>query len=248
MTPATPTPDKHPAAFIPTRWTLVLRARGQSPEAQKALGELCEAYWQAVFRFLLREGRNDDTARDLTQEFFARLLGRQGLDTIEPGRGKFRSFLLGALKHFLADMRDRERAAKRGGGAVPLPLDRGADTSTELPLPDPNAGVDDRVFDREWALAVVRRSVDALAAEAERTGRKSQFDGLKPWLMGEVGGTSQAELARQLGMSEGAVKVAIHRLRQRFRELVRAEIAQTVPSPSDVRQEMAYLVEVLSHT
>lgn len=241
----TPQPPDH-GSFAPTRWTLVLRARGESPEAQRALADLCEAYWQPVFRFLRREGRDEDTARELTQEFFARLLARQGLDTVEPGRGKFRSFLLGAVKHFLADLRDRERAAKRGGGQAPVPLESGTDTATELPVPDPSTGVDDRLFDREWAVALVRRSVDALAAEATAAGRAEQFDALKPWLLGEAAAESQAGLARRLDLSEGAVKVAIHRLRKRFREIVRAEIAQTVGDPAQVAEEMRYLVEVLA--
>lgn len=232
--------------FAPTRWTLVLRARGEAPEAQRALGELCEAYWQPVFRFLRREGRNEDTARELTQEFFARLLARRGLDTVEPGQGKFRSFLLGAVKHFLADVRDRANAAKRGGGVTPVPLESGTDTATELPVADPTASIPDTFFDREWALALVSRSIGALAAEAEADGKQAQFDALKPCLLGDVGGLSQADLARQLGLSEGAVKVAIHRLRKRFRELVKAEIAQTVGDPAQVQEEMRYLVEVLS--
>jgi RNA polymerase sigma factor (sigma-70 family) len=237
-----------PAAgqFAPTRWTLVLRARGESPEARKALGELCEAYWQPVFRFLRREGRDDDTARELTQEFFARLLARHGLEAVDPGRGRFRSFLLGAVKHFLADVRDREQAAKRGGGIAPLPLESGSDTATELPVHDPTAQVPDTFFDREWALALVSRSVTALAAEFAAEQKQAQFEALKPWLLGEIAGLSQADLARQLQVSEGAVKVAIHRLRKRFRELVRAEIAQTVGDGFQVQEEMRYLVEVLS--
>lgn len=234
--------------FAPTRWTLVLRARGDSPEAGKALGELCEAYWQPVFRFLRREGRDDDTARELTQDFFARLLARHGLEAVDPERGKFRSFLLGAVKHFLADVRKRERAIKRGSGVAPLPLESGGSTTAEIPVPDPNSGPDDAVFDREWALAVVARSVDALAAEAQAGGRAEQFLALKPWLLGEVPGVSQAEAARRLALSDGAVKVAIHRLRKRFRELVRAEIAQTVGDPTQVQDEMRYLVEVLSRS
>lgn len=237
-------PDR--SHFVATRWTLVLRARGESPEARRALGELYEAYWQPVFRFLRREGRDDDTARELTQEFFARLLARDGLATVVPGRGKFRSFLLGAVKHFLGDLRAHERRLKRGGGQATVPIGTGTDTASELPVADPSAGVADAVFDHEWALALVTRSVGALAAEAAADGRQLQFEALKPWLLGEIGGLSQAELAQQLGMSEGAVKVAIHRLRKRFRELVRAEIAQTVGDAAQVQEEMRYLVEVLS--
>ena len=241
------TPSNAPAeSFAPTRWTLVLRARGESPEAQAALSTLCEAYWQPVFRFLRREGRDDDTARELTQEFFARLLARRGLDTIEPGHGRFRSFLLGAVKHFLADLRDRANAAKRGGGVTLLPLEPSAETSAEISIADGAAEVPDMFFDREWALALVSRALGAQAAEAAREGKQAQFDALKPWLLGEVTGRSQADCARQLGLSEGAVKVAIHRLRKRFRDLVKAEITQTVDDATQVAEEMRYLVEVLS--
>jgi RNA polymerase sigma factor (sigma-70 family) len=237
-------PDR--SHFAPTRWTLVLRARGESPDAQRALGELCEAYWQPVFRFLRREGRDEDTARELTQEFFARLLARQGLATVEPGRGKFRSFLLGAVKHFLGDVRDHANAAKRGGGVPPMHLEPGADTDPELPVPDPSARAPDTFFDHEWALALVGRAVGGLANEAALDGKAAQFAALKPFLLGEIGGLSQADLARQLGLSEGAVKVAIHRLRKRFRELVKSEIAQTVGDPAQVQEELRYLVEVLA--
>jgi RNA polymerase sigma factor (sigma-70 family) len=237
------------SAFAPTRWTLVLRARGAAPEAQRALGELCEAYWQPVFRFLRREGRNDDTARELTQEFFARLLARPGLAGVEPGRGRFRAYLLGAVKHFLAEERDRARAAKRGGGQVPVSLDaeQGTDTATGLTIPDPSAMAPDAFFDRQWAVTTVDRAVAALAAEAEAGGRGAQFAALKPWLLGEVPALSQAETARELGLSEGAVKVAVHRLRKRFRELVKAEIAQTINDPDQVQDELRYLIEVLAH-
>ena len=236
------------AAFAPTRWTLVLRARGASPEAQRALGELCAAYWQPVFRFLRREGRNDDTARELTQEFFARLLARPGLGGVEPGRGRFRADLLGAVKHFLDGERERANAAKRGGGEAPVSLEAhaGADTAGELQIPDPLAMPQDAFFDRQWAVTMVDRAVATLAAEAEASGRGVPFAALKPWLLGEVPALSQAQTARELGISEGAVKVAVHRLRKRFRELVKVEIAQTVHDPAQAQEELRYLIQVLS--
>jgi RNA polymerase sigma factor (sigma-70 family) len=239
-------PSASAASFSTTRWTLVLRARGESPEAQAALSTLCEAYWQPVFRFFRCEGRDDDTARELTQEFFARLLARRGLDSVQPDRGRFRSFLLGAVKHFLADVRDRANAAKRGGDVTVMPLEPGTDIATELPASDATTQVSDTFFDREWALALVSRAVGALAAESAREGKQVQFEVLKPWLVGEVAGLSQADCARQLGLSEGAAKVAIHRLRKRFRDLVKAEIEQTVSDPTQVAEETRYLVEVLS--
>lgn len=241
-------PPRSPGNFAPTRWTQVLRARGKSPEAQTALGELCEAYWQPVFDFIRHTGRGDDGARELTQEFFARLLARRGLDTVEPGRGRFRSYLLGAVKHFLAGQHDRAMAAKRGGGQAPLSIAAGAspDTASELQIPDPAGPVPDSVFDRQWAWTLVGRVVDRLAADFAAEGRGEHFDTLKPWLLGEMESLSQAEAAGRLGLTEGAVKVAIHRLRRRFRDGIQAEISHTIGDPSQVQDELRYLLEVLT--
>lgn len=244
----TPATTRAPAAFVTTHWTRVLAARGDSPAAQTALGDLCAAYYQPVLAYIRRGGRNEDAARDLTQEFFARLLARRGLDTVEPGRGRFRSFLLGAVKHFLADQLDRERAAKRGGGQSPLPLDAptAGDTTVSLQIPDPAATVPDTFFDRQWALTILDRALAALAAEHAAASKADQFETLKPWLTGDAEPLSQAAAARRLDMNEGALKVAIHRLRKRFRELVKAEIAQTIGDGGDVQTELNYLLEVLS--
>jgi RNA polymerase sigma factor (sigma-70 family) len=234
--------------FAPTRWTQVLQARGESAEAQTALGELCAAYWQPVFAFIRRAGRDEETARDLTQEFFRRLLARRGLDTVEPGRGRFRSFLLGAVKHFLQDERDYSQAAKRGGGQTIVSIEAGADANTtaEMQIAGPAGPPPDTVFDREWAQTLVARALDLLAGESAAAGKTEQFEALKPWLLGQVDSLSQADAAQQLDLTEGAVKVAIHRLRKRFRELIKAEISQTVPEPKQVQEELRYLVEVLA--
>lgn len=246
MTP--PETTRAPAAFVTTQWTRVLAARGDSPEAQAALGDLCAAYYAPVLAFLRRGGRDEDAARDLTQEFFGRLLARRGLDTVEPGRGRFRSFLLGAVKHFLADQSDRSRALKRGHGQEHVPLDAhpSGDTTVSLQIPDPAAPVPDTFFDRQWALTILDRALAALAAEHQVAGKGPQFETLKPWLTGDAENLSQAEAAGRLDMNEGAVKVAIHRLRKRFRELVKAEIAQTVDESADVQTELNYLLEALS--
>ena len=176
-----------------------------------------------MFRFLQREGRDHDTARELTQEFFARLLARRGLDTVQPGRGKFRSFLLGAVKHFLADVRDHEHRFKRGGGNRPASLeapivggDTSADTSPGMQVPDPQATPPDTFFDRHWALTLMERGLSAVEKEFAASGKHEQFDVLKPWLAGEMPALSQCDAARRLGMTEGALKVAVHRLRKRF--------------------------------
>lgn len=246
MTP--PETTRVPAAFVTTQWTRVLEARGDSPEAQAALGELCAAYYAPVLAFIRRTARNEEVARDLTQEFFTRLLARHGLDTVEPGRGRFRSFLLGAVKHFLADQYDRSRAAKRGSGQESIPLETGSagDTTVALQIPDLAATVPDAYFDRQWALTILDRALAALAAEHATAGKADQFETLKPWLTGDAEKLSQADAARRLNLNEGALKVATHRLRKRFRELVKAEIAQTVGGGADVQAELNYLLEVLS--
>jgi len=242
--------EPRPQAFVTTRWTQVLSARGESPEAQVALGQLCEAYWMPVFRFIRRSNYPEDAARDLTQEFFTQLLAHQGLDQVDPGKGRFRSYLLGAVKHFLSDQQDRANAVKRGGGQVSVPLELKVETHTtaSMQITDPATPVPDAFFDHQWALNVIDRALNAVAAELVSAGKDGYFEILKPWLVGEVGELSQSEAARQLSMSEGAVKVAIHRLRKRFRGLVKQEIAGTVDASTSVQEELHYLLEALAQS
>jgi RNA polymerase sigma-70 factor (ECF subfamily) len=223
----------------------VLEARGNSPEAKAALSDLCAAYYAPVFAFIRRLAPDEDAARDLTQEFFARLLARQGIATVDPQRGRFRSFLLGAVKHFLADMRDHAHRLKRGAGQRTEPIEAGTDTSPGLELADPNTPSPDREFDRQWALTLLDRALVALADEHKTAGKAHHFEALKPWLSGDTEGISQAEAAARLGINEGAVKVAIHRLRRRFRELLKAEISRTLSDRTQVDAELHYLLEVL---
>jgi RNA polymerase sigma-70 factor (ECF subfamily) len=244
-------PDELPrrGGFMATRWTLVMRARRDSPTAQAALEELCEAYYEPVHAFIRRYDGDGEAARDLTQEFFARLLAGRGLGAVEPGRGRFRSYLLGAIKHFIANERDRARSSKRGGGLAVLsspPANADGDTGLESQIPDPAGPPSDAVFDRQWGLTIVSRATARLAAEFAEASRAEHFDVLKPWLLGDCEFLSQPDAARQLGITEGAVKVAVHRLRKRFRELVRAEIAPTVDAPGQIHDELRYLLEVLS--
>ena len=230
--------------FAATRWTLVLRAKEDSAEGQAALSDLCAAYYQPVFRFLTCEGRTEDAARELAHEFFARLLAGGSLGGAHAERGRFRSYLLGALKHFLADQRDRVNREKRGGGLAPEALDTGTEAGQSLPA----VHDDEHAFDRQWALTVIARALEVVGAELRAAGKGAQFDTLQPWLIGSGTDTpalDQAAAAATLGMSEGAVKVAIHRLRQRFRQAVKAEIAQTVPADTDVDEELLHLVAVL---
>lgn len=238
-------------AFVTTHWTHVVAARGETPAARAALGDLCAAYWTPVFRFLVREGRDEDAARELTQEFFARLLQRSGVAGADPSRGKFRSYLLGAVRHFLGDVRDSERRGKRGGGVAAEPLDtvEAADATEEttgLQIADPGAEPRDTRFDRQWALTILDRALNTLESEFTAAGKRAQFDVLEPWLVGESGALTSAAAARALGMNEGAAKVAIHRLRKRFRALVRDEVARTVNDPAEIEAELQYFVEVLA--
>ena len=233
------------ARFVATRWTLVLRARGGSPESHLALSELCEAYYAPVEAFIRATVRDLDAARDLTQEFFARVLRGGAFDRADPERGRFRSFLLGAVKHFLADQRDRAAAARRGGGQALVPLEPGTDTSPGLELPDPRWAEVQVAFDQQWAFTLLDRGLRRLGAELAAEGKGAQFEALKPWLTAAAS-QPQAEVAARLGLNEGAVKVAIHRLRTRFRDLVKGEIAQTVADPAEVAAELNYLIQVVS--
>jgi RNA polymerase sigma factor (sigma-70 family) len=248
LTSQLPTDPSHAPRdyFVTTQWTQVLEARGDSPEARTTLADLCVAYYAPVSAFMRRNAPDEEAARDLTQEFFARLLAGHGLDRVDPQRGRFRSFLLGAAKHFLSDMRDHDHRLKRGAGQPAEPLDAGTDTSPGLQLPDPQAPGPDRDFDRKWALTVLARALATLAEEHKAAGTSKHFEALKPWLTGEAEGLSQAECARQLGLNEGAVAVAIHRLRRRFRAVVKGEIARTLHDPTQVEDELACLVRALS--
>lgn len=239
--------DSTASAFHATRWTLVMQAQGDTHESRTALSELCAAYWNPVFHFLRREGRNDDDSRELAQEFFARLLARGSIGEADRTKGRFRSYLLGALKHFLSDRRRNEGREKRGGDVVHESLDAPAsEDSPGLQIADPSAEFPDKQFDREWAHAIMARSLSAVQTAFEKAGKGAQFELLKPWLVGDTDNLSQADAAAKLGVSTGAIKVTIHRLRKDFRSAVEAEIAQTVPSEDDVEGELRYLVEVLS--
>jgi len=247
--PTTPPPANdagRPApVFATTHWTRVLAARGESEEGRQALSDLCAAYYAPVVTFLQRSGRDEDAARDLAHEFFARVLARRSLSGADPERGRFRSYLLGALKHFAADVRDRDWAAKRGGGQPAVPLAGEHDTASGTQVADPASISPDKAFDRRWALTVLDRALGALEAEHVADGKGAQFTALKPWLTGDSTDLSQSDAAALLGVSDGAIRVAISRLRRRFRELVKAEIAQTVEAPAQVQAELRYLLEVL---
>jgi DNA-directed RNA polymerase specialized sigma24 family protein len=244
--------------FATTRWTLVVRARGESPEARAALGDLCAAYYAPVESFLRRETGDPATARELAQEFFSRLLAGSGFGGADERRGRFRSYVLGAVKHFLQAERTRRGARKRGGNAEHLSLDAaGAATGTDAgpgtgldgtapQIPDPAAVSPDAAFDRQWAHSLLERALDRLSRDMAAEGKSRQFEILQVCLLGAETPPPQAELAVALGLGETAVKVAIHRLRARFRETVRAEIAETLADPTQVDEEMRHLIAALA--
>jgi RNA polymerase sigma-70 factor (ECF subfamily) len=244
--PTTPASSKSPGIFVTTQWTQVLATRGDSPEARQALSDLCAAYYTPVFVMIRRVTPSEEAARDLTQEFFARLLSRAGLGQVDPERGRFRFFLLGAVKHFLADVHDEQCRLKRGGGRVPVSLDAGTDSSPDMEIADASLPSPELEFDREWAITLLARALERLGREQAGAGKGEHFPALKPWLTGDKQDASQADLAARLGMSEGALRVTLHRLRKRFRELVKEEITGTVGDAAHVREEMGYLLEVLS--
>ncbi|MEI8380099.1 MAG: sigma-70 family RNA polymerase sigma factor [Planctomycetota bacterium] len=230
--------------FATTQWTQILLSQGESTEARVALNQLCTSYYVPVQTFIRCSLQRGESADDLTQEFFTRILTGRAFANIDPDRGRFRSYLLGAVKHFLSDKRDRERAIKRGGGASPISLDSVADASG-IDVADPNAPSPEAAFEKQWALTLLDRALDQLRNEMTEAAKAPQFETLKPWLTGNIA-ESQAAAAVSLGMNENAVKVAIHRLRRRFKDLVTLEIARTVTDPSDQDAELADLIKALS--
>jgi RNA polymerase sigma-70 factor (ECF subfamily) len=231
--------------FATTRWSVVHAAGdSKSPEAGQALEQLCRAYWYPLYAYVRRKGHAAEDAQDLTQEFFARLLARNYLRVADRNRGRFRSFLLGSLEHFLAREWTKARAQKRGGGRAVLSLDEMGAESRYL-LESAHDLTAERIFERRWATTILDQAMARLREECLATRKSDLLDRVEGQLSGEKGETSYAGVAAALGMSEGAVKVAVHRLRQRFGELVRAEIAQTVTTPEDADDELRYLFAVL---
>ena len=228
--------------FATTHWSIVLAAGGATPAAGDALAVLCRAYWYPLYVFVRRQGHGPHDAQDLTQEFFARLLAKRTLGAVAPERGRFRTFLLTAMDHFLINEWHRARTQKRGGGAPLLSLDDDAEARY---LREPaDAITPEKFYDRRWALTLLDRVLVRLGGEMGAMGKAPQFEALKICLGG--GKHAYAEVARGLGMTEGAVKVAAHRLRERYRALIRAEIAETVTSSEEVDSEMRDLFAALS--
>jgi RNA polymerase sigma factor (sigma-70 family) len=231
-------------AFVTTHWSVVLKAgRADTPNAAAALEQLCRNYWHPLYAYVRRAGHSPEDAQDLVQEFFARLLERNTIGRADPGRGRFRSFLLTVLKNFLANEWDKQRAKKRGGEVKMLSLQ--FDTA-ETRLAPAHQDTPDKAFDRQWALSLLEVVLGRLRHEYASTRRDDLFRALKDTLSGARSEIPYRELAARLGMSEGAVKVAAHRLRQRYRELLREEIANTVSGPEEIEAELRDLFRALA--
>jgi RNA polymerase sigma-70 factor (ECF subfamily) len=219
--------------------------RRHSPESRDALAALCETYWFPLYAFVRRQGYSADDAQDLIQSFSARLLERNDLEVADRRRGRFRSYLLGALKHFLANQRKRSRAQKRGGGRAILSLDFGR-AERRYHLEPADQLTPERLYEKRWALALLDGVVQRLAEEQEAAGKQALFEDLKECLTGREMAASYGEIAARLAMTEGAVKVAAHRLRRRYRALLQEEIAQTVAGPEEFEDEVSLLLAALA--
>jgi len=248
MTTEPSNPPAHQAGdiFATTHWTVVLAAgRQHSPQAARALEELCRTYWFPLYAYVRRRGYAREDAEDLTQAFFTRLLEKNSFASLDAGKGKFRAFLLASVKHFLANARDKAHTLKRGGGSIPLSLDwQTADTQFQVAAtgePGP-----DQAFDREWAVALLARVIERLQNECAVDGKANLFEQLKLFLTAGNDEPAQGEVAQALGMEAGAVRVAIHRLRKRYRQLLRDEIAHTLTDQAMVDDEMRALFGAFS--
>ena len=249
MTSTEHTKDSLPAAagnFTPTHWSVVVAARGSdTTHARAALEKLCRTYWPPIYAFVRRQGHSPHDAQDLTQEFFARLLEKNYLVEVDRSKGRFRSFLLASLKHFLANEWDKSQAQKRGGGQILIPIDAAtAESACGFQLADGLTA--EKIYERRWALTLLDQVLRRLRADYVRDGKEKLFEHLKPTLTEASRTVAYSEIASRLDTTEGAVKVAVHRLRARYRELLRAEIADTVASASEVEEEIRNLFAALA--
>jgi RNA polymerase sigma factor (sigma-70 family) len=232
--------------FYTTHWSLVLTAQEKaSPASAEAMELLCRTYWYPLYAYVRRQGHNSHDAQDLTQEFFSRLLEKGYLHAAASEKGRFRTFLLVALQRFLANEWDRARALKRGGGRTHVPLDA-AEAESRYQTEPADSMTPERIFERRWAVTVLEQTLVRLRAEYERLQRLPEFERLKEFLTAERGTIPYGEVAAALGVSAGAARAAVHRLRKRFRELFREQIAQTVSNPDDLEDELRYVVAALS--
>ena len=246
-------PDATPAGaqrqFATTRWTLVAAAgKTDAPEARRALGELCRLYWYPLYAFVRRRGHDADEALDLTQGFFTRLIEKNDLADVDRSRGRFRSWLLASMKHYLANEWDRATAQKRGGGRAVYSIDIDPGDAERRYRHEPaHSLTPERIFDRRWALTTLEQALEELKLACEREGKAKLFEALRPTLTADAWGDAAPyrDLADQLGMSEGAVKVAAHRMRRDYRDVLRRIISETVKAPEDVDDEIRDLFAAL---
>jgi RNA polymerase sigma factor (sigma-70 family) len=227
--------------FSQTRWSVVLRARSDDDgEARKALDTLCRSYWPPIYSYIRRWSSSPQEAEDLTQNYFLNLLGRGYLDRADPAKGKLRAFLLADVKLFLSNDRAKARAEKRGGGQVAIPIDQGfaEEFYTHEPV---DTVTPEQLFDRRWALTVLASVMDAVATDYHSRGKGALFEALKQFISWNAGEESYSDVAARLGKSESDIKVTVHRLRKRYREILEQEVAQTVSSPEEVELEIRYL-------
>ena len=230
--------------FATTHWSVVLEAQGESVAAQNALEKLCRTYWRPIYSFTQRQGIGPEESKDLTQEFFADLLEHRNLTAVRKEKGRFRSYLLGALKYFLADERRRAMAIKRGKGQRLIPLEE-LNGDERIGIEPADSLTAEQIYDRRWASTLLERVLGLLKNEYVSAGNAALFDCLKQLLPDEPGSPSQADIAGQLGMTANAVRQAFHRFRQRYQLLLREEIAHTVATPGDVEDELRHLIAVV---
>jgi len=230
---------------LTTHWSVVLTAgRSDTTRARAALERLCVTYWPPLYAYVRRRGHSPADAQDLTQEFFARLLEQKWVGDADPAKGRFRTFLLTALSRFLANEWDRVRAQKRGGGQTALSLDTEA-AEAYYQAASADSASPDRLYDRQWAMTLLERTLARIRSDFETAGKASDFAVLSPYLVAERGGIPYAELAAALGTTEANARQSVHRLRRQFRELFRQEITDTVADPKDAEEEIRYLLGVL---
>ncbi|WP_442511930.1 RNA polymerase sigma factor [Novipirellula sp. SH528] len=249
MTHSSEFDDEKKPQFATTQWTRIVAARGTSAEAREALGELCTAYYRPVEAFIRKSCRSPQDACDLTQDFFARVLVGKGFENAEPTRGRFRSYLLGCVKHFLSDVNDRRMAAKRGAGKTPLSMHASVSDENEQreqAVIDPDGFPPDAYFDRQWAVEILDRVLSSLQIQHQHAGKTEEFELLRPCLTGDSAMQTSSELGEQLGLSAEAAAMAVLRLRKRFRAAVKAEISVTVGDQDEIRAELDYLIQALS--
>lgn len=248
--PATLSATTRDSLFASTRWSVVRQAadsQTSSEHALNALSELCQVYWRPVYLFLRRQGISQHDAQDLTQSFFAELIEDRTYARADEMKGRFRSFLLGTLKHFLAHARDRERAQKRGGGTIPMQLNDAAISEAESHAARCNSWSADGVFDREWAASLTRQALDRLAQEYELGGKGALFEALKTHLRaGAAAAVPYEGMAKRLGRSAATLRVDVARLRGRYRAILREEVSSTLLDPRDVDQELRYLRQAMT--